>query len=51
MERFSCLALSDLLSGHSTPAMIDRLGDLFEHLFRVQDDVKVKINLFSQSFD
>lgn len=42
MEYFSCLALSDLLSGHSTPAMIDQLGDLFERLFRVQDDVKVR---------
>jgi hypothetical protein len=35
------LALSDLLSGHGTPLMIEQLGDLFERLFRVQDDVKV----------
>uniref|UniRef100_A0A914UY02 Uncharacterized protein n=2 Tax=Plectus sambesii TaxID=2011161 RepID=A0A914UY02_9BILA len=41
----SCLALSDLLSGHSTPTMIEHLGDLFEHLFRVQDDVKESVRL------
>uniref|UniRef100_F1KQ69 Proteasome-associated protein ECM29 n=1 Tax=Ascaris suum TaxID=6253 RepID=F1KQ69_ASCSU len=41
----SCLALSDLLSTNSTSNMHQRFGELFEELFRVQDDVKESVRL------
>uniref|UniRef100_A0A915BK96 Proteasome-associated protein ECM29-like protein n=4 Tax=Parascaris TaxID=6254 RepID=A0A915BK96_PARUN len=41
----SCLALSDLLSSNSTSNMHRRFGELFEKLFRVQDDVKESVRL------
>ncbi|GMR43014.1 hypothetical protein PMAYCL1PPCAC_13209, partial [Pristionchus mayeri] len=39
----SCLAYADLLSGHSTQTMIDRLPDTLATVFRVQDDVKESV--------
>uniref|UniRef100_A0A0M3K9L0 Proteasome-associated protein ECM29 homolog (inferred by orthology to a human protein) n=1 Tax=Anisakis simplex TaxID=6269 RepID=A0A0M3K9L0_ANISI len=41
----SCLALSDLMSMKCTANMEERFGDLFEILFRVQDDVKESVRL------
>uniref|UniRef100_A0A8R1YHS5 Proteasome adapter and scaffold protein ECM29 HEAT-repeat domain-containing protein n=1 Tax=Pristionchus pacificus TaxID=54126 RepID=A0A8R1YHS5_PRIPA len=39
----SCLAFADLLSGHSTRSMIDRLPETLATVFRVQDDVKESV--------
>ncbi|GMT20640.1 hypothetical protein PFISCL1PPCAC_11937, partial [Pristionchus fissidentatus] len=39
----SCLAYADLLSGHSTKSMIDRLPETLNTIFRVQDDVKESV--------
>ncbi|KAL3181864.1 hypothetical protein MRX96_008166 [Rhipicephalus microplus] len=36
----SCLALSDLLSGRNLDNVLDHVPDLWESLFRVQDDIK-----------
>lgn len=37
----SCLALNDLLRGRSLDDIIDKLPEIWEILFRVQDDIKV----------
>ena len=37
----SCLALNDLLRGRPLDDIIDKLPDIWEILFRVQDDIKV----------
>lgn len=39
---FSCLALNDLLRGRPLDDIIDKLPEIWETLFRVQDDIKVK---------
>lgn len=38
---FSCLALNDLLRGRPLDDIIDKLPEIWETLFRVQDDIKV----------
>lgn len=37
----SCLALNDLLRGRPLDDIIDKLPEIWEVLFRVQDDIKV----------
>ncbi len=37
----SCMAVSDLLRGRSLDAVVERLAELWEILFRVRDDIKV----------
>lgn len=37
----SCLALNDLLRGRPLDDIIDKLPEIWEILFRVQDDIKV----------
>lgn len=37
----SCLALNDLLRGRPLDDIIDKLPEIWETLFRVQDDIKV----------
>lgn len=37
----SCLALNDLLRGRPLDDTIDKLPEIWEVLFRVQDDIKV----------
>ncbi|VDK69522.1 unnamed protein product [Onchocerca ochengi] len=41
----SCLALADLLSGYCTDKITERFGQLFEILYRVQDDVKESVRI------
>ena len=38
---FSCMALSDLLSGRSVEDVLDSLPKLWELCFRARDDIKV----------
>lgn len=37
----SCLALNDLLRGRPLDDIIDKLPEIWEVMFRVQDDIKV----------
>lgn len=37
----SCLALNDLLRGRPLDDIIEKLPEIWEILFRVQDDIKV----------
>ncbi|XP_056662569.1 proteasome adapter and scaffold protein ECM29 isoform X3 [Monodelphis domestica] len=39
----SCLALNDLLRGRSLDDIIDKLPEIWETLFRVQDDIKESV--------
>lgn len=39
---FSCLALNDLIRGRQAGDIIDRLSEIWETLFRVLDDIKVR---------
>nr|XP_033782200.1 proteasome adapter and scaffold protein ECM29 isoform X1 [Geotrypetes seraphini] len=39
----SCLALNDLLRGRQLDDVIDKLPDIWETLFRVQDDIKESV--------
>uniref|UniRef100_A0A131YLY1 Proteasome component ECM29 n=1 Tax=Rhipicephalus appendiculatus TaxID=34631 RepID=A0A131YLY1_RHIAP len=45
----SCLALSDLLSGRNLDDVLDCVPDLWERLFRVQDDIKESVRKASES--
>ncbi|KAM3717041.1 Proteasome adapter and scaffold protein [Dirofilaria immitis] len=45
MRESSCLALADLLSGYCTDKIVERFGQLFEILYRVQDDVKDSVRV------
>ncbi|XP_075751339.1 proteasome adapter and scaffold protein ECM29 isoform X4 [Rhipicephalus microplus] len=45
----SCLALSDLLSGRNLDNVLDHVPDLWESLFRVQDDIKESVRKASES--
>lgn len=38
----SCLALNDLIRGRQADEIIDRLSEIWETLFRVLDDIKVR---------
>lgn len=44
----SCLALNDLLRGRPLDDIIDKLPEIWEILFRVQDDIKVKERIIEQ---
>lgn len=37
----SCLAVNDLLRGRQLDDVVDKLPEIWETLFRVQDDIKV----------
>ncbi|MEE6507887.1 hypothetical protein FKM82_017224 [Ascaphus truei] len=39
----SCLALSDLLRGRQLEGVVDKLPEIWETLFRVQDDIKESV--------
>lgn len=39
---FSCMALNDLIRGRQAGDIIDRLSEIWETLFRVLDDIKVR---------
>uniref|UniRef100_A0A8C5D594 Ecm29 proteasome adaptor and scaffold n=1 Tax=Gouania willdenowi TaxID=441366 RepID=A0A8C5D594_GOUWI len=39
----SCLALNDLIRGHSADDLIDHLAEIWETLFRVLDDIKESV--------
>uniref|UniRef100_A0A1I8EZK5 Vac14_Fab1_bd domain-containing protein n=1 Tax=Wuchereria bancrofti TaxID=6293 RepID=A0A1I8EZK5_WUCBA len=41
----SCLALADLLSAHCTNEVVEHFGELFEILYRVQDDIKESVRI------
>ncbi|KAL3985719.1 Proteasome stabiliser family protein [Acanthocheilonema viteae] len=41
----SCLALADLLSAHCTNEMVEHFDQLFEILYRVQDDIKESVRM------
>uniref|UniRef100_A0A158Q7N0 Non-specific serine/threonine protein kinase n=1 Tax=Elaeophora elaphi TaxID=1147741 RepID=A0A158Q7N0_9BILA len=41
----SCLALADLLSVHCTNEIVENFGQLFEILYRVQDDIKESVRV------
>uniref|UniRef100_A0A452SA85 Ecm29 proteasome adaptor and scaffold n=1 Tax=Ursus americanus TaxID=9643 RepID=A0A452SA85_URSAM len=43
----SCLALNDLLRGRPLDDIIDKLPEIWETLFRVQDDIKRSVSLIS----
>lgn len=38
----SCLALNDLIRGRQADDLIDNLAEMWETLFRVLDDIKVR---------
>ncbi len=39
----SCMALNDLLRGRQLDEVVDRLPELWETIFRVQDDIKESV--------
>ncbi|VIO98641.1 Uncharacterized protein BM_BM3047 [Brugia malayi] len=41
----SCLALADFLSAHCTNEVVEHFGELFEILYRVQDDIKESVRV------
>lgn len=45
IQFFSCLALNDLIRGRQADEIIDRLAEIWETLFRVLDDIKVRNKL------
>ncbi|KAF4804062.1 proteasome-associated protein ECM29 [Turdus rufiventris] len=45
----SCLALNDLLRGRPLDDIIDKLPEIWEVLFRVQDDIKVCVKMCDPS--
>lgn len=41
----SCLALNDLIRGRQADDLLDHLAEMWETLFRVLDDIKVRRKL------
>ncbi|VDK85675.1 unnamed protein product [Litomosoides sigmodontis] len=41
----SCLALADLISSHCTNEIVEHFGQLFEILYRVQDDIRESVRV------
>uniref|UniRef100_A0A915PHK3 ARM repeat superfamily protein n=1 Tax=Setaria digitata TaxID=48799 RepID=A0A915PHK3_9BILA len=48
LHDLSCLALADLLSAQCSSKMLERFGQLFETLYRVQDDVKESVRVAAE---